>query len=472
MPSLPAHLQDGIRINWHISSWCNYSCEYCPVLVFHQRSKSGQKQDHAFDVHSVREWLDIFRELPYREIHLSISGGEPFLDRKNFHSLLAGLLAMPGVQVRVATNAFWDPAEYRDLDTSRVTLGTAYHPQQVAFEEFRRNLHRIRDCGFKIGMVNYVLAPENLKGFESVFETLEGDGFFVNVSAMMSAGIYHARTERTDYELDLIERYNTPSDNYFKLVKPRTKGRLCFYPAMTYYILYDGSIQAACLDGTIRNLFTDGIPPVPRQAVPCEYERCVGCADMYRGLIDEPMVNTPLGFFPPDEYVREVRTSRERYRVEGAIRRLSSSPARMMPSVREMLQEAAALEPETLISISSAPAPLPDRPIFGGNDQSRIVARSRDRISVSGWAASRDHGAPVREIRMTIGGRQVGVFRDFFERADIVTTYGRSDLLKCGWRGMIYLPALPHGDHELVPEAYDGSGNFAPLAPCAVTIVD
>jgi MoaA/NifB/PqqE/SkfB family radical SAM enzyme len=465
MPSLPEHLQGGIRINWHISSWCNYSCEYCPVTVFHQRSKSGQKQEHAFDSHSVPEWLGIFEQLPYKEIHLNISGGEPFLDRKNFHTLLEGLLGMPGVQVSIATNAYWDPALYRDLDTSRVSLVAAYHPQQVTFEEFRNNLHRIRDAGFQIGMVNYVLAPENLGGFDAMFETLEGDGFFVNVSAMMSAGAYWARGERTERELDLIERYNTPSDNYFKLVKPRTKGRLCFYPAMTYYVLYDGSIQAACLDGTAQNLFTDGIPTVPRQAVPCEYERCVGCTDMYRGLVDEPMVNSPLSFFGPEQYVREVRQSREEYR-------LGSSSVKAMPTVREMLQEAAALEPAPLVSINPAPAPLPESTIFGGNDQSRIIARSRDRISVSGWAASRNLSNPVREIKMLIGGREIGVFRDFFNRADVASMYGRSDLLKCGWRGMIYLPALPHGVHELVPEAHDSGGNCAQLPPCAITIVD
>jgi len=30
-------LQDSLRINWHLILWCNYSCQHCPVLVFHQR---------------------------------------------------------------------------------------------------------------------------------------------------------------------------------------------------------------------------------------------------------------------------------------------------------------------------------------------------------------------------------------------------------------------------------------------------
>jgi hypothetical protein len=51
------------------------------VVVFHQRSRSVQVQVHAFDYQP------------------NISGGEPFLDRTNFHALLAGVAAMPLVRV-------------------------------------------------------------------------------------------------------------------------------------------------------------------------------------------------------------------------------------------------------------------------------------------------------------------------------------------------------------------------------------
>ncbi len=344
MPLLPAHLQDVIRINWHVSSWCNYSCEYCPVVVFRQRSKTGQAQPHAFDYQPVAEWLRIIQQLALNETHLNISGGEPFLDRTNFHALLAGLLALPQIRVAVATNGYWDPAFYKDIDKSRISVMIAYHPREIAFEKFLDNLRRIRDAAFKISMVNFVLAPENMDHFDAAFEALEAEGFFVNVSSMMSAGRYWARTERTERELDLIERYNTPSDNYFKLVKPETKGQLCFYPAMTYYLMYDGLIQVACQDGTIRNVFKDGIPPIPREAVACEYDRCVGCSDMYRGLVDHPMVRSPLQFFGTEDYVEEVR----RYRRHS---QLTGEPA--SPSIRAIVAEVAARQASNLVSIDN-----------------------------------------------------------------------------------------------------------------------
>jgi len=460
MHPLPAHLHDAVRINWHLTSWCNYSCEYCPVVVFHRRSKAGHAQPHAFDHYPVAEWLRMFRQFPFRQIHLTVSGGEPFLDRENFHALLGGLSAMENVEATVITNGFWNPAHYAAIDKSRLSLVVTFHPSEIAVEKFLANLRRIRNSGFRIGMINFVLAPENMDPMESALCLLERDGFFVNVSSMMSAGIYSSRSERAELELDLIERYNTPCDNYFKLVQPRTLGSLCFYPAMTYSLLFDGSIQVACLDSTARNLFTDGIPPLPREAVPCAYERCIGCSDMYRGLVNHPGVQTPLGFFDNDDYVAEVRNARKEYRV---------APDRSRFSVRAMLQEGGT---SGLVSIELPPQPLPQGAVFGFNDHTKIVARSRDRISISGWAASRNEGAPVQEVRIKVDGRDVGIVRDFFDRPDVAQSYGRADFLKSGWRGMVYLPALPHGEYELTPHAFDTRGDYAALPSSRISIVD
>jgi hypothetical protein len=137
-----------------------------------------------------------------------------------------------------------------------------------------------------------------------------------------------------------------------------------------------------------------------------------------------------------------------------------------------MAKEAATSEWVPLVSIGPALAPLPEQTVFGHTDQSRIVTRSGGRISVSGWAASRDQGVPVREVRMILGGREIGVFRDFAERPDVAATYGRADLLNRGWRGMLFVPTLPRGDHGLVPEAHDAKGNLGVLPTTTVTIAD
>jgi MoaA/NifB/PqqE/SkfB family radical SAM enzyme len=481
MPALPTSLRKAIRINWQMTLWCNYHCEYCPAAVFRQRSKSRQRQPHAFDHHSASEWLDAFRRFEYDDIYVNISGGEPFLDRKNLRDLLAGLLERPNVHPLLNTNGCWDADYFGGLDTSRIAIVMSYHASQVGFEEYFANVRRIRNRGFRIAAINLVLAPENIDRFEAAFHALEDDGFFVSVSPMVSAGVYWSRGTRSERELDLIERYNLPVDNYFVIVNPPTKGRLCFYPAMSYSLWPDGRVQIACRDSVVQDLFTQGIPPIPREATPCEYEHCAGCGDMCRSLVDAPFASGRLDFFEKDacqSWVDETRAYRARYEIEAQRKAWPFGLDRVLrrgneiPSVRAMAKKAAASSRTPVVSMGPALAPLPEQPIFGHSDQARIIARGGDRISVSGWAASRDQGAPLREVRMILDGREIGVFRDFSERPDVAATYGRADLLRCGWRGMLNLPALSNGDHNLVPEAYDAQGNLSVLPALIVTIAD
>jgi len=414
-------------------------------MVFHQRSRSRTRQEHSFDYYPVDQWLEAIDRFDYPNIHLKISGGEPFLDRKNFRDLLAGLSERKHITVGVDTNGYWDPDYFRGLDKSRLWVNVAFHPTQNSFDEFYLNLLRIRSAGFSIPIVNFVLAPENLDEFDEVLSTLQRDGFFVNISTMIPTGIYLSRTERTERELDIIETYNTPLDNYFKIVKPSTRGRLCFYPAMTYYMMYDGSVRVACMDATARNLFTDGIPSIPREAVACEYNECIGCSDMYRGLVDEPRVTEPLNLFTLEHYAEEVKAFRR-----------AGKPA---PYVREWLRPEPAASFSQLLPADAIAGPA----LVGHIDQPALEARSRDRISLSGWATSRRRGSPVSEVHLTIDNQQIGVIRHFSERPDNRFA---------GWRAMVYLPQLKHGNQVLTVRGVNTNGDDVPIARATVQIVD
>lgn len=472
---LPEHLRRSVRINWHISSWCNYSCEYCPVMVFHQRSRSGQKQEHSFDHRPVADWLQAIRRFDYPDIFLKISGGEPFLDRKNFRDLLRGLSEMPHIRVGVDSNGFWDPDYFRDLDKRNLWLDIAFHPTQVSLDEFLPRLLRMRAAGFQVLIVNYVLAPENLDRVDEVVERFEREGLFVNVSTMIPTGVYLSRSKRTERELDVIEKYSTPLDNYFKIIKPKTKGRLCFYPAMTYYLMYDGTVRVACLDGTRQDLFEGELPQLPREAVPCEYNQCVGCSDMYRGLVDEPMLKRPPSLFTLEQYVQEVQDFRKQRKRNETLGRLPLIGSLFRQDLDTALfrRELAKLGEEVpLIQINGHHAPEPSETVFGRPDQTQLDARSRDRISISGWAASKASGAPLAELHLEIADRRIGEIREFFYRPDIAETYGRSDLAKSGWRTMLHLPKLAHGEYDLVLRGVDHQGNSGELPPIRVRIAD
>ncbi|MCS7025143.1 MAG: hypothetical protein NZV14_10100 [Bryobacteraceae bacterium] len=469
---LPARLLDSVRIAWHITSWCNYSCDYCPVLVFHKRTRSGTPQDHAFDHYPVERWIEAFAAFPQKDILLKITGGEPFLDRENFRKLLLGVLAMPRYSIQIDTNGSWDPAYFADVDKSRLSLNIAFHPKEVDFATFFRRVRSIRKHGFHVEMLNFVLAPENLDVFEKHLEEVERDGFFVNLSPMNPTGVYLGRTVRSDREMDLIERYNVPIDVKYKVIRPKTRGRLCWHPALSYYVLYDGQIQVYCV-GAFQNLFTEGPPPLPREAVACTLDECIGCTEMYRALVDEPLVTRPLSLYHRGEYVREVKA----FRRKAALQRLAAR----IPFGDKLFGRPISLRSELprpprkpdLLPLESIKPALPADPVFGAVDGGPVLrARSRDRLYLSGWAASSRYGAPIEEVKLSLAGSEVGSVRYFYARSDIAAKYQRQELEQSGWRTMVWLPALSKGCYELSVEGVAPDGAAATLGRLMLEIID
>lgn len=468
---LPEHLKDSVRIAWHISSWCNYSCDYCPVLVFHKRTKKA-RQDHAFDHYSVDQWLSAFARFPQRDILLKITGGEPFLDRENFRAVLQGVLAMPRYSVQIDTNGSWDPAYFAGLDHSRLSLNIAFHPHEVDFDTFFRRVRAIRDHGFHVEMLNFVLAPENLDTFARHLEDVERAGFFVNLSPMNPTGTYLGRVERSEREIELIERYNAPVDVRYKVVRPRTLGRLCWHPSLSYYLMFDGRIQVYCV-GSFQNLFTDGAPALPREAVECTLNECIACTEMYRALTDEPLVSRPLSLYARGEYVEEVSAHRRQYAVQRLATKLPFGEKVFGSPVSLRGEFPVALRRTELLPIDSLKPALPATSIFGALDvDGTLQARSRDRLYLSGWAASSRFGAPIQEVRLRLGESALGTIKYFFGRPDIAATYQRQELEQCGWRTMVWLPALTAGTYELVADGVSPDGAVLPLGRVGLQIID
>lgn len=415
--------------------------------------------------------MEAFRQFPQRDVHLKITGGEPFLDRENFREMLTKLNTLEHFTMRIDSNGSWDPEYFRDLDKKRIFLNIAFHPNEVDFSTFFRRVQKIRDCGFDVEMLNFVLAPENLDAFEKSLEEAERAGFFVNLSPMNPTGAYLSRTERSSREMEIIERYNMPIDVAYKVGSPDTLHRPCFHPALSYYLMFDGRIQVFCV-GQFQNIFTDGIPPLPREALPCPYQKCIGCTEMYRALADESMVTTPLSLYPVDEYVREVSVYRKKQRWRSLLKKWlrvnHGNGSIPLPEATHRNGGGNRLMPADAIK----PA-LPSQPVFGTVDGNNgIQARSRDRLALSGWAASQKHGAPVQAVLLLINGREVGTVRHFHPRADIAASFQREELTQCGWRTMVYLPALQPGEYRLTALGIDPEGMSAELGSVPVQIID
>src|SRR5262249_50051635 len=98
--------------------------------------------------------------------------------------------------------------------------------------------------------------------------------------------------------------------------------------------------------------------------------------------------------------------------------------------------------------------------VVGSVDGGKVEARSRDRLMVSGWAASRTLG-PVKEVRLRVGQQEIGVVRHFCQRPEVAERFQRPDLAECGWQTMVYLPALGPGTYQLVAQGVAGDGAAA-----------
>ncbi len=467
---LPAHLQKSARIYWLMSEWCNYSCDYCGVPVFFKRSPKRGRSNHAFDHYPVEEWLEAFRRFPETDIAMTITGGEPFLDRDNFPALLKGLLDDGRYSIRIFTNLSWDPAYYKDIDTSKIYLNTTLHPSQTTLADYRRRLHKVRDAGFRFSHVGVILAPENLDVAEEALTTFEAEGFPISAGTMQPAGKYLTRVERSSRERELIARYANPLSAYFTIVQPVTKGRPCYHPAFSYKLFFDGGIHVACI-GAKQNLFRDGIPALSHRAAACPVQHCEGCTEMIRALADLPQYGRPISVLHPEELSREIadlRAARKRGRLDACDAAALEDIERAFDSIPDEPPPVPFVPVEAL----AGPAGPPLGFIDTRNGSDVITGFGRDRVHLSGWAASGRKGEPLREVNLFVAGQQVGSVNRFYPRPEVVEHLNRPDALMAGWLGVFYLPLLERGDYPLVARVVTASGQTGELPPLTVRIVD
>jgi hypothetical protein len=234
-----------------------------------------------------------------------------------------------------------------------------------------------------------------------------------------------------------------------------------------------------CSNEQPSNLFTDGLPPLPREAVPCPYDRCGACNEMYRCLVDEPLQSTPLTFFTHREYVEEVKEYRKKQRRTRALRKLPFGIGGLFESgqsSRTIFEEAARQAAIAAAGRNAFAVPVngigPARsaePILGSVDESEslIEAFSRDRIALSGWVAAQGQ-SPVRQVRIFLDSRELGAL-DHFEPRPPVNGSVREP---AGWRTMVYLPPLNPGEYQLTVQAVDTRGNQTSFPAPRVRILE
>lgn len=313
-------------IVWFMTNGCNFKCSYCfykshnandplyskksmalnpfaaPYIM--SRIKSGKNFKHAFLNFSVDEWLKAFNRLNERDTIVKITGGEPFLDAKNFKPFLEGLTSMIHINnIRIDTNASFSPDIYDFPGMEKVGLNISFHPNSINLDKFSEKISRIKDAGIKISMVNYVLCPSQLDMFEAVQERMQKLDIFTN------ANIYVETSEKqTEEGFRMYRKYNPEIDVKLKTGSIKTIGKLCGFPAFGYQMNPTGIINAGCYPNLVGDFINKGLPGTFKKAAPCTRPRC-GCLDQYAFLKSVPQRGNSYDLM--GEYVEDVKKSLE-----------------------------------------------------------------------------------------------------------------------------------------------------------------
>ena len=474
---LTPELQNAIRITWNISHWCNYQCDYCGVMVFSRRT--GEKQQHSFDHYPVEDWLAAFLRLKQEKIIVKMLGGEPFVDRVNWKRMLSGLLEAGRFEIEVFTNGSWNADFFRDVPTpEKVHMVVSFHSGQTKFEPWRERLLRIRDAGFTIARAITVLAPENVEDAENFLAIMKSDGIQAALTPMTPAGIYMHKKQMAEQVSQLIEREVTPAIAWMQAQRFKTKGMPCFFPSVSYDLEFDGRIRVSCLDIPSTNFIREPLPEGPREAAVCPLDSCVGCMEMVYSMPINPFVEKPVRLFGELDFAEDIR-AQWRHTGQNPNHFKETMSSAFMPDGKTDCYEAfTSLVKETVpptidIPVDGIYQAMPDVPVLGYIDgfQQAREARASERIMISGWAYNRSPLGPVKQVRMTMDGRSLGVFEDFYPRPELPQLFGRKELLEVGFQGLIFLPGLRPGNYELTAVAIDHNGQEHPLPPQPVNII-
>lgn len=265
----------NLYIRWDISLWCNYNCSYCfysdhrrNVVVKQIKSKNildiirFKKHKnifgHSFDNFSAEKWVQKFKQIAKgRKLAIGITGGEPFLDKENFHYVLSKLIKMDEIDnIRIDTNGSFVVNNFKDLDCKKVYLNISYHPESTSIDKLISKVKEIQNVGMNVLMINYVMTPQNKDNYEEVYKK------FAQIGVAVNPGVYYdvKNPENEKNYVNWYAKYLNEFDIVNKCSLIDLQGKVnCKFPQIGLVISYTGDIYNPCFQDKKLNLFKHNI---------------------------------------------------------------------------------------------------------------------------------------------------------------------------------------------------------------------
>ena len=250
-------------IQIQIPNSCNLLCPYC----------YAQKNFKQLD---VDKWIAGLEQIP-RGTQWLIGFGEPTFD-KECMKIIKFLLDMDE-EVGVITNLTAHPSIFDGYKKDKLTIFSSYHPYHWTIEEFINQL--IAYNGFKIGTINIVAYPPQIKNLKWWINKLNDAGFN-DVCILPFGGTYEGKLYPISYTEEqkaevygyVEERVNMESEDLGTLLDgTNKKQRYCNAGKDYLYISPDGRCHACSDLDDFGSIF--GEVKLNTKAELCPYEQCI-----------------------------------------------------------------------------------------------------------------------------------------------------------------------------------------------------
>lgn len=249
----------NLLLRWRVTYWCNYNCSYCfqhnhnpnqklPYELSGIASISAQIKNkrfaHSFRNHTTNEWLNAFQRIgENRKIALIITGGEPFLDWKNFSKILQGLTEMDSVDnIRIDTNGSWKFEKYHNIDFSKIYLNISFHPEQIDMLKFFDQIENLQKFDINIAMINFVMSPNQKHDYLKLRDRFAIMGIKINANPCIDGPL-----PLSESDISYLKSFVKSFDLEYKCGIRKTKDKFCRYPMIGLQISPSGIIQNPCI---------------------------------------------------------------------------------------------------------------------------------------------------------------------------------------------------------------------------------